>query len=205
MTPTTKKEFLSELDRLLPATVNKREIVREWDLHINEALEESDESEVIMNLGDPADIAKEYRNNTPIQKNWIIPFYIGCNALFFITGSLLTLAYHMTDHVIATLIWETLVMIAPGIIAGYLLFWVFLGFEIGRTYGMKGRKLLTKTVLLSMLPNVLLMVLTLYEWIPTNLFSPLLTPMFVLICVIFTFLLYPICRLAYRVGISRSL
>jgi hypothetical protein len=203
--PTTKDEFLSQLEQLLPSSVNKKEIIREWELHIDEALEESPEAHVIEKLGHPAFIAQEYREITPVQKSWIVPFYIGCNALFFIFGSLLTLAYHMTDHLIAKFVWESLIQVAPVIIGGYLLFWVFLGFEIGRTYGVRGRKILTKTVLFSMLPNITLMVLTLYKWIPTDLFSPLLTPLFVLLCVIFTFLVYPICRLAYRVGISRSL
>jgi hypothetical protein len=205
MTPTTKDEFLIQLEQLLPNSLNKKEIVREWELHINEALEESPEAYVIEKLGHPANIAEEYRDISPVQKAWIIPFYIGCNALFFIFGSLLTLAYRITEHPIAESIWESLVQVAPVIIGGYLLFWVFLGYEIGKTYGVRGRRLLTKTVLLSMLPNITLMFLTLYKWIPTDLFSPLLTPAFVLICVIFTFLVYPICRLAYRVGITRSL
>jgi hypothetical protein len=205
MIPITKEDFLSELERLLPNTINKKEIVQEWENHINEALFEYPEAIVIKKLGNPADIACEYQSITPVQKSWIVPFYIGCNALFFIFGSLLTLAYHMTNHPIAKTVWLSLVQIAPAIMGGYLLFWVFLGFEIGRTYGVKGSKLLTKTVLLSMLPNVILMILTLYQWIPIDLFTPLLTPMFVVLCVLFTFLLYPICCLAYRAGISRSI
>lgn len=207
MTPVTKENFLIELETHLPHGVNKKDILREWEMHIYDAIIESgrSEEEIIADFGSPSDIAKEYESNTPVQKNWIVPFYIGCNALFFIVGALITLAYHLTNHPVVETIWNTLIGYAPAIIGGYLLFWIFLGFEIGRTYGVRGSKLLSKTVFLSMLPNVLMMVLTLYKWIPTEVFEPLLTPVFVLVCVIFTFLLYPICRIAYRVGISRSL
>jgi uncharacterized membrane protein len=205
MTPKTKNEFLTELERRLPRTINKAEILKEWELHFEEALTEYPEEVVLNRIGDPAEIANAYREITPVHKNWIVPFFIGCNSLFFIIGSLLTLAYHVTDFPFAQIVWSRLVSVAPFIMGGYLLFWVFLGFEIGKSYGVKGNKLLTKTVLLSMLPNVTLMVLTLYKWIPTEVFSPLLTPMFVILCILFTFLVYPISCLAYKMGLSRSL
>ncbi|KAA0549948.1 hypothetical protein FZW96_00950 [Bacillus sp. BGMRC 2118] len=207
MTRMTKETFLKELKAQLPMNVNKEDIIREWELHIYDAVSELDcsEEEVIENLGDPKEIAEAYGYNTPVQKNWVVPFYIGCNALFYIAGSLITLAYHTTEHPIVESIWNTLIGYAPAIIGGYLLFWIFLGFEIGRTYGVRGSRVLSKTVLISMLPNIILMMLTLYKWIPIELFETLLTPMFVLICVVLNFLLYPICRIAYRVGISRSL
>jgi hypothetical protein len=204
MTPKTKNEFLIELERRLPHTVNKAEILQEWELHFEEALTENPEEVVLNRIGDPTEIANAYRQNTPVQKNWIVPFFVGCNSLFFIIGSLLTLAYHVTDFPFAQIAWSRLVSVAPVIMAGYLLFWVFLGFQIGKSYGVKGNKL-TKTVLLSMLPNVILMVLTLYKWIPTEVFSPLLTPMFVTVCVFLTLLVYPISCLAYKMGLSRSL
>ncbi|WP_456279327.1 HAAS signaling domain-containing protein [Bacillus sp. AK128] len=205
MNLTTKKEFLQELEKSLPSSVNKVEILTEWEIHIEEAIREETEETVIRRFGDPTDIAKAYRKNTALQKEWVVPFFLGINSLFFIVGSLLTLAYHVTDLKIADLVWNRLVEVAPVIMGGYLLFWIFLGFEIGRSYGLKGSGLLTKTVLLSMIPNLLLMMLTLYNWIPTDIFSPLLTPMFVIVCVLFTLLVYPICCLAYRLGISRSL
>ncbi|MBM6619577.1 HAAS signaling domain-containing protein [Bacillus suaedaesalsae] len=207
MTPMTKENFLKELKAHLPYNVDKQDIIREWEMHIYDASKESEcsEEEVIVSFGEPKEIAKAYGNNTPVQKNWVVPFYIGCNALFYIVGSLVTLAYHTTEHPIVESIWNTLIGYAPAIIGGYLLFWIFLGFEIGRTYGVRGSRVLSKTVLFCMLPNVILMVLTLYKWIPIELFESLLSPMFVLVCVILNFLLYPICRIAYRVGISRSL
>ncbi len=201
----TKEEYLTELKRLLPNTINKTDVLKEWAQHFDDAMVDNPIETVIERLGNPAEIAIAYLENTPMHKNWIAPFFIGCNGLFFILGALITLAYKITNHPIAQIIWNSLVSVAPVIMGGYLLFWVYLGFEIGRTYGVKGTKLLSKTVLLSILPNVILMLLTLFNWIPAETFSPLLSPMFVFFCVIFTFLVYPISRIAFKVGLSRSL
>ncbi|MFZ3589922.1 HAAS signaling domain-containing protein [Bacillus sp. DJP31] len=205
MTPKTKEEYLTQLERMLPSTINKKEVLQEWDIHFDDAMEEYSIETVIGRLGKPVEIAAAYRESIPIHKNWIAPFYIGCNSLFFILGSLITIAYKMTDHPLAQTIWHSLVTVAPVIMGGYLLFWVYLGYEIGRTYGVKGYGLLTKTVLLTILPNILLMLLTLFNWIPAETFSPLLTPIFVFFCILFTFLVYPISRLAFKAGLSRSL
>jgi uncharacterized membrane protein len=116
MNTTTKKSFIQELERSLPSTINKTEIVKEWEQHIDEALQgESEELVISRRLGDPVEIAHAYKINTA-QMEWVIPFFIGSNCLFFIFGSLLTLAYHVTDFAFADLIWLNLVEVAPLII-----------------------------------------------------------------------------------------
>jgi hypothetical protein len=87
----------------------------------------------------------------------------------------------------------------------YLFFWALLGYEIGRGFGHGGRTLLKKTFLLSLIPNILLMVLTVFEIIPHSWFAPLLTKTFIIACILFTIILYPISVIGYRWGKKASI
>lgn len=79
-------------------------------------------------------------------------------------------------------------------------FWALLGYEIGKGFGHNGRVLLNKTFLLSLIPNLILMVLTVFQIIPHSWFAPLLTKTFIIACIIFTIILYPISWIGYRWG-----
>ncbi|MCM2533169.1 hypothetical protein NDK43_13145 [Neobacillus pocheonensis] len=102
-------------------------------------------------------------------------------------------------------IWSHLTSIPTLIALLYLFFWALLGYEIGKGFGHSGRRLLKKTFLLSLIPNILLMVLTVLRIIPHAWFDPLLTDQFVIACIIFTIILYPISWLGYRWGKKASI
>ncbi|MGA9227681.1 MAG: hypothetical protein WB217_15155, partial [Mesobacillus sp.] len=79
-----------------------------------------------------------------------------------------------------------------------------LGYEIGKGFGHRGRSLMKKTFILSILPNILLMNLTLFEVIPHGWFQPLLSSAFIIKCILLTALLYPICLAGYKWGKKAS-
>jgi hypothetical protein len=207
-----KNRFLQELKKGLGNHQDKESILLEYEAHIDEILLESydrkDEKEmfdtILSRLGSPEEIAdmwKEELSVTPSNMKWL---FILMNILFFGGGSLLTLFHNVFEWKWLSMIWSHLTAMPTLIAFIYMFFWALLGYEIGKGFGHGGRSLLKKTFLLSLIPNLLLMVLTLFEIIPHSWFAPLLTKTFIIACIILTILLYPISWLGYRWGRKAS-
>ncbi|MBT2691920.1 DUF1700 domain-containing protein [Bacillus sp. ISL-55] len=209
-----KTDFLTELGRHLGKHPDKEQILAEYDSHITEMLEElngcereeSDVSrELYGRLGTPEEIADSWReelSTTPKKTQWV---FIFANLIFFAGGTILTLVHNLFDFPFIDMTWKSLTSIPAVIILLYLFFWALLGYEIGKGFGHKGRRLMKKTFILSILPNIILMNLTLFRLIPHDWFQPLLSPIFIMICILFTALLYPICWIGYRWGKKASI
>ncbi|WML27085.1 hypothetical protein [Neobacillus sp. OS1-33] len=208
-----KNRFLEQLEKGLGDQLDKGEILREYASHIDEILIESFECQdeetvfnlIVSRLGSPEEIAQAWREEfsvTPSNMKWV---FILLNILFFGGGSLLTLAHNLYQWEWLTAIWNHLTAIPTLIAFLYLFFWALLGYEIGKGFGHKGRALLRKTFLLSLIPNLLLMALTLFQVIPHSWFAPLLTKTFIIACIFFTIILYPISWIGYRWGRKASI
>jgi len=208
-----KNRFLEELAKGLGNHQDKENILREYETHIEEILIESYDCEhedslmerMISRLGSPDEIAEMWREElsvTPSNMKWL---FILFNILFFGGGSLLTLAHNLYQWEWLSMIWRHLTAIPTIIAFIYLFFWALLGYEIGKGFGHGGRNLLRKTFLLSIIPNLLLMVLTVFEIIPHSWFEPLLTKTFIIACIAFTIILYPVCLIGYRWGKKASI
>jgi hypothetical protein len=208
-----KNKFLKELEKRLGNHHDKKSILMEYEVHIEEIIIESydcnDENEmmehIISRLGSPEEIAaiwKEELSVTPSNMKWL---FILMNILFFGGGSLLTFFHNVFQWKWLSIVWSQLTAIPTLIAFIYMFFWALLGYEIGKGFGHRGRGLLKKTFLLSLIPNLLLMVLTVFGIIPHSWFDPLLTKTFILACIIFTILLYPISWLGYRWGRKASI
>ncbi|HAQ07564.1 MAG TPA: hypothetical protein DCR24_08610 [Bacillus bacterium] len=204
-----KSEFLNQLDVHLGRHPEKDQILTEYETHITEMLEELSDrnegkedimAELYGRLGSPEEIAASWHEEwslTPRKTQWL---FIMANLVFFTGGSLLTLIHNLFDFPWVSVIWNSLTSIPAVIILLYLVFWALLGYEIGKGFGHKGRSLLKKTFVLSILPNIILMNLTLFNIIPHDWFQPLLSHSFIGLCILFTALLYPICWAGYRWG-----
>ncbi|CAH2713082.1 hypothetical protein BACCIP111895_00215 [Neobacillus rhizosphaerae] len=208
-----KNRFLSELANGLGNHPDKENILLEYESHIEEILLESfnstNEEEVgeriVLRLGRPEEIAELWRAEltvTPSNMKWM---FILLNILFFGGGSLLTLAHNLFQWEWLTVIWNHLTAIPTLIAFLYLFFWALLGYEIGKGFGHGGRTLLRKTFLLSLIPNLMLMFLTVFQIIPHSWFAPLLTKTFIIACIIFTVILYPVSWIGYRWGRKASI
>ncbi|MDM5327366.1 hypothetical protein [Neobacillus sp. CF12] len=208
-----KNRFLEELEERLGNHQDKKSILLEYEVHIEEIVIESfdckDENElmevIISRLGSPEEIAvmwKEELSVTPSNMKWL---FILMNILFFGGGSLLTIFHNVFQWKWLSVVWSHLTAIPTLIAFIYLFFWALLGYEIGKGFGHGGRRLLNKTFLLSLIPNLLLMVLTVFEIIPHSWFEPLLTKTFIIACIILTILLYPISWLGYHWGRKASI
>lgn len=207
-----KNRFLRELSKGLGSHQDKENIIREYETHIDEILIESfdcqDEDAVmerlVARLGSPEEIAEMWREElsvTPSNMKWL---FILLNVLFFGGGSLLTMAHNLYQWEWLSMIWSKLTSIPTLIAFLYLFFWALLGYEIGKGFGHGGRTLLKKTFILSLVPNLVLMFLTIFQIIPHSWFAPLLTKPFIIACIIFTIALYPVCWIGYRWGKKAS-
>lgn len=207
-----KNRFLEELSQGLGNHQDKKNILSEYENHIDEILREfmcDNHKELTMELlvsrlGDPNEIAamwKEELSVTPSRMKWL---FIFLNIFFFTSGSVLTVFHNLFDWQWISFIWNHLTAIPTLISFIYLFFWALLGYEIGKGFGHGGRILLRKTFLISLIPNLLLMFLTLFKIIPHTWFEPLLTKSFIIACILFTIILYPVCLLGYRWGKKSS-
>ncbi|WHY69151.1 hypothetical protein [Neobacillus sp. SuZ13] len=206
-----KNRFLNELAKGIGDHLDKDEILREYGSHIDEILIESgirDEDIVydliVSRLGTPKEIIQIWRDEFSVNPSNMKWLFILLNVLFFGGGSLLTLAHNVYQWKWITAAWNHLTAIPTLIAILYLFFWALLGYEIGKGFGHNGRVLLNKTFLLSLIPNLILMVLTVFQIIPHSWFAPLLTKTFIIACIIFTIILYPISWIGYRWGRKAS-
>ncbi|MBU8880562.1 DUF1700 domain-containing protein [Bacillus sp. FJAT-29790] len=207
-----KNEFLAELAQGLENHREKESILREYDAHLDELLvglyKLEDESEVrdqvYSRFGTPEEIAAMWREELSVTPSNMKLLFIAVNIVFFAGGSALTLAHNLLDWNWLTILWVRLTSFPILIALIYLSFWALLGYEIGRGFGHKGKKVMKMTFVLALIPNIMLMVLTVFRIIPREWFSPLLTETFIGICILFTLLLYPVCLISYRWGKKAS-
>ena len=209
----SKNRFLKELAVGLVNHPEKKLILLEYESHIDEIFFETDDCQdeealyerLISRLGTPKEISdmwQEEMSVTPSNMKWL---FIIINILFFGGGSLLTLAHNLVEWEWIAAIWNHLTAIPILIAFVYLFFWALLGYEIGKGFGAGGKELLRKTFLLSLIPNLLLMVLTVFRIIPHSWFEPLLTKSFIILCIILTMMLYPVCWMGYKWGKKASI
>ena len=208
-----KNKFLSQLNDCLGVHKEKDCILKEYEVHLDELLLElldlKDESEIrdqiYRRLGTPEEIADMWEDElsvTPSRMKWL---FIVVNIFFFGGGAALTLAHNLFDWNWISSLWNQLTSIPILIALIYMCFWALLGYEIGKGFGYKGKKLLKRTFLLALIPNLTLMVLTVFNIIPHEWFSPLLTETFIGLCIFLTLLLYPLCLISYRWGKKASI
>lgn len=200
------QRFFQELDKEIGHHPDKQKIMADYELHVYELLQEEtiDEDhlydEIVSRLGSPCEIAKvweEDRSITPRKTQWL---FVLVNSGFFIGGSLLTLSYHVFEWSWIDLVWVKLTEMPSIIMIAYILFWGLVGYEIGKEFGYGGSKLLRKTFLFAVIPNLLLMSLTIFQLIPHVWFQPLLSVPFIVACIVTTGFLYPISWIGYRWG-----
>ena len=207
-----KSDFLADLAQGLGNHPEKDSILKEYSVHLDELLVDlyqiDDESElrahVHSRFGTPEEIAaiwKEELSVTPSNMKWL---FIALNILFFVVGGILTLAHNLLDWNWLNSLWANLTSFPIVIALVYMLFWALLGYEIGRGFGHKGKRLMTRTFILALIPNLTLMVLTVFRIIPHEWFSPLLKETFIALCILLTLLLYPVCLISYKWGKKAS-
>lgn len=200
------QKFINELTKEIGSHPDKENIIAEYEHHVYELLadlsppEEDVYNVLVQRLGTPVEIAKSWqleKNITPKKTQWLFVFL---NAVIFIGGAFLTIGYNVFHWQWIEYIWTILTDVSFVVIFVYCLFWALLGYEIGKEFGHRGYRLLQKTFLISIIPNLLLMYLIVFKVFPHKWFEPVLSLPFIVICIILTGLLYPISWIGYRWG-----
>lgn len=201
-----EQRFIEELEKEIGDHPEKANILQDYKLHIHELLKEESTKKqevydlLINRLGTPRKIAKIWKQEigvTPKKTQWL---FVICNIFIFLGGTILTISYNVFHWDWLENLWLIITESTFLIMFVYILFWGLLGYEIGKEFGHRGYRLLRNTFLLSVIPNVLLMYLVIFNIFPYEWFRPLLNFRFIMICIIFTFLLYPVSYVGYRWG-----
>ncbi|MFD2043255.1 hypothetical protein ACFSTA_02530 [Ornithinibacillus salinisoli] len=204
------KQFLQELAEEIGDHPEKKSVMEEYEVHIAELIQDESIQEdkvyeqLLIRIGTPEEIAgmwKQESSITPRKTQWL---FVLLNSALFIGGGILTISYNVLHWDWIELLWEALTNISIIIMLIYILFWGLLGYEIGREFGHRGRKLLRKTFIISVIPNFILMYLIIFKFIPHEWFQPLLNVPFMVACIVLTAFLYPVSWLGYRWGRKAS-
>src|SRR5690625_6740517 len=86
-------------------------------------------------------------------QNNIQLLFVILNIMIFVFVVILTIAYHLFNFSIVDKLWNMLTQGPFIILSVYLLFWGLLGYEIGREFGHRGKRLLQRTFLICIIPN----------------------------------------------------
>lgn len=156
-------------------------------------------------LGNPSEIAAMWKNELQASARKMQWLFVVCNIALFAGGILLTVSYNLFDWHWVQRLWTALTDAAFLIMLTYIAFWGLLGYEIGKEFGHRGSRVLRKTFLLTIVPNLVLMYLTVFKFYPHDWFQPLLSAPFIVVCMVLTALLYPISWLGFRWGKKVSL
>lgn len=200
------QRFFQELSKEMGSHPDKQGVLVDYEMHVYEMIQEEsiDEQnlydELVERLGTPQEIAKAWRQETAITPNKMQWLFVIINAGIFTGGILLTLSYNMFHWGWVELFWEGLTGIPSILMFVYIMFWGLIGYEIGKEFGHSGYKLLRRTFIFSVIPNLLLMYLVIFKIIPHTWFQPLLSVPFIIACIIFTGFLYPVCLVGYKWG-----
>lgn len=210
---TAKQDYLRKLDKGLAQYPEKHRIIEEYDQHISELIleipegteEEEVAEQIVQRLGSPEEIIgiwKEELSLTPKKTQFL---FISINLCFFIGGGLLTLLYNLYELDFIETVWNRLTAVPTLIMILYLGFWGLLGYELGKGFGHSGKAILRKTFFISLVPNLILMYVTIFKLIPRYWFGPFLDNAFIVQCILFTLLLYPVCLVGFWWGKKASI
>lgn len=207
------QSYLDQLAGELGQLPNKEEILLEYEEYIELRYQEfllsarsqsEAENELLMELGEPKEIAENYLVGHSQQVN-IPKVMIYFNYSLFLIGACLTVLYYTHAYLAVELIWEQMVTFKWGLLCGYAFLLALMFFVHGRLVGFKQWRKSRRFMVLALLPNYLLMIVVLLTDLFQSWFHPLLNPAFLLVCVVATFIFYPLNQLAVRYGVIHSI
>ncbi|GGA78013.1 HAAS signaling domain-containing protein [Ornithinibacillus halotolerans] len=206
-----EERFFQELDEVLGKHPDKEQIIAEYQSHVYEiSLEGNFEgedlyNEVVKRLGSPSEIAEIWKEEASVTPKKMQVLFVVLNIVIFLGGLSLTIIYNFFQFELIEIMWKRLTAVPSIIIIVYMAFWGLIGYEIGKEFGSAGLKILRRTFILAVIPNLVLMYLIVFRLIPHEWFQPLLNGPFILACIVLTILLYPISWIGYRWGRKASI
>lgn len=202
-------EYLVTLRKNLKKHPGQEDILLEYESFIYDKIQDymksgytkqEAEAIIVQELPCPLDLAKHYESTHPPKFKQIMIFSFIVNFVFFIIGGFITFLYHQFSYQTVIILWSYLIEMQWVILFLYSAFIVSIGFLIGKEFGSRFNRYIKSILLLTFSPNILFMIMVLYSWVPQRWFEPMLTPAFLIFCVILTLLYYPLSKIAYKIG-----
>lgn len=202
--------FLQELKEAMADDSNRDAIIAEYTMHVEEFLLENPLEEaaiyetLVERLGSPEELASLWKEEKSVTPKKMQRLFVFLNIVIFIGGAILTVGYNVFEWQWLEILWRGMTEATTIIILIYMFFWGLLGYEIGKAFGARGKRILQRTFIICIIPNLLLMYLIVFRFIPFEWFGQLLDGTFILLCIIYTVVLYPVSWLGYRWGRKAS-
>ncbi|ERI05453.1 hypothetical protein [Aneurinibacillus aneurinilyticus] len=207
----TKEEFLCVLRAHLPKQVDADTVIEEFACHIDEACmarladtgDESGEEAlqyVLHQLGSPVAIAARYSGMSSFSFRRCYMFLICANSLFFLTGIGLLYGKEGSSGTGEYIIWQAATQYKEWVLLLYASFWMFAGLYLGRRHGFRIYKRIRAIMWKPLLLNYAFMLGVLFQIVPWQWFSGLLTVPFVFVCIVATLSFPRIAALGCRWG-----
>lgn len=199
------QRFIQELEIELEGQMDKASIVAEYKMHIHDMQQEENMDEMLYDqlvarLGTPREIAKLWKQETGITPRKIQWLFVLLNVAIFFGGIIVMVGYHFLEWFWLESIWHAIMNVPFLVMVVYLIFWALLGYELGKEFGHRGLRLLQRTFLIAIIPNIGFIYVVLFKLLPIAWISPFLTNSFILTSVVFTMILYPVSLLGYYWG-----
>lgn len=204
------ERFLQDLARRLDEDPKREDIISEYTMHVREMLEEDSLDEknvyeaIVNRLGSPEELAALWKEEKSVTPEKMQRLFVFLNIAIFVGGALFTVGYNVLEWSFLEHLWNGLTEVTSLVILIYMFFWGLLGYEIGKAFGARGKKILIRTFMICVIPNLILMYLIIFRLIPYEWFDPLLDGSFIILCILSTAVLYPISWLGYRWGRKAS-
>ncbi|WP_413382074.1 hypothetical protein [Alkalihalobacillus sp. 1P02AB] len=207
------QEYLSDLEKELTSVCNTREIIKEYQSILNEKSREFmyqgiDEDEAVKRsieeLGQVKDIAACYQKGS-MNLNTLKRKIIWGNYLLLFSGFVLSILYHYQPFTPIESIWYALVHMKWFLLVSYGSLWLIVSFWIGKLSGIKGKKQIEQVIQLAIVPNLILMFCVLFAEAIQSWFHALITPPFIISCVIVTLLFYPLSKVSFKIGYLKGI
>ncbi|KIU06145.1 permease prefix domain 1-containing protein [Bacillus subtilis] len=195
-----KETYVSEIKSGLKGLPEDEAMIEEIESHIEHRLfrsfqEGKSEEEAMQTLlqafGTPTDIVSSFKKIQPVTFRAFLMFHLFCNSTLFAVGIAITIMHVWLESPFVQAVWKGISVSVWLILAAYMIYWVLIGYQGVKEFGKRGEKLVLHTILISMVPNVIFMLVFLFNVIPAALFQSLLTPWFVGTCA-FATLLFPL-------------
>src|SRR5699024_4476584 len=131
-------------------------------------------ADLVHRLGTPEELAAVWKEEKSITPKKMQRLFVFLNIAIFLAGAILTVGYNVLEWAWLDRLWGVLTESTTIIIFIYMFFWGLLGYEIGKAFGARGKKILLRTFIISVIPNLVLMYLIIFQFIPYEWFDPLL-------------------------------
>lgn len=204
------QRFLQDLAKALAGDPKQDEIIAEYTMHVEDMLADLDVEDaavyetLVDRLGSPEELAALWKEEKSVTPGKMQRLFVLLNVALFLGGALFTVGYNVLEWHWLERLWGSLTEATTIVILFYMFFWGLLGYEIGKAFGARGKRILNRTFIICVIPNLILMYLIVFRLIPYEWFDPLLNGTFIILCILSTVALYPISWLGYHWGRKAS-